>query len=149
MEEKFIENAEVVRALMKELVNEKTGKSETKDVIAAHRDIVKLKMEVKKEEGAKDADKQFIIERRKQQQEEMAIALGIKEPTGDKKALEGDALKEYISKNNISQFTYTRLLAKENEGKAPDQQKKANDAVYNMCNKTSAILTKNKENGGK
>lgn len=147
--EKFIENPEGVRALMKELVNEKTGKSETKDVIAAHRDIVKLKMEVKKEEGAKDADKQFIIERRKQQQEEMAIALGIKEPTGDKKALEGDALKEYISKNNISQFTYTRLLAKENEGKAPDQQKKTNDDVYNMCNKTSAILTKNKENGGK
>lgn len=147
--EKFIENPEGVRALMKELVNEKTGKSETKDVIAAHRNMVKLKMEVKKEEGAKDADKQFIIERRKQQQEEMAIALGIKEPTGDKKALEGDALKEYISKNNISQFTYTRLLAKENEGKAPDQQKKANDTVYNMCNATSAILTKGKENGGK
>lgn len=141
--EKFKENPAEVRAIVGSVVE---------DMHKEKIDSIKKKMAQVKgiKEGTTQLDEHNDRAGRvAAMQEDMAIALGIKEPTGDKKALEGDALKEYISKNNISQFTYTRLLAKENEGKAPDQQKKANDAVYNMCNKTSAILTKGKENGGK
>ena len=160
--EKFIENPEGVRALMKELVNEKTnGKfsgrndEEKADLAAARKaQIETLKARREALKGIKEGTTQLDEHndragRVAAMQEDMAIALGIKEPTGDKKALEGDALKEYISKNNISQFTYNRLLSKENEGKAPAEQKKANDDILKMCNATSAILTKGKENGGK
>ena len=138
--EKFKENPAEVRAIVGSVVE---------DMHKEKIDSIKKKMAQVKgiKEGTTQLDEHNDRAGRvAAMQEDMAIALGIKDP---EKGLTGDALKEYISKNNISQFTYARLLAKENEGKAPDQQKKANDTVYNMCNKTSAILTKDKENGGK
>lgn len=137
---KFVENTDEVRAIAGEVVNDRHKEK-----------IEKLRKEMAQKKGAKEGttlldEHNDRATRVAAKQEEMKIALGIKDP---EKGLKGDALKEYISKNNISQFTYTRLLAKENEGKTPDLQKKANDTVYNMCNKTSAILTKDKENGGK
>lgn len=164
---KFVENPEGIRALMKELVNEKiNGKlsgrtEEEKNDLAAARQVQIAALRARREAlaGTKEGTTQLDehndrTSRVAKLQEDMSIALGIKEPSEEQKnagmkALEGEKLADYIQKNNISKFTYSRLLAMENKGKEPDKQKKADDAVLNVCKETSSLLIKAKENGGK
>lgn len=103
---KFIENPEEVRALMKELVNEKTGKADTKDVnFADRRAIVEVKMKAKGDEKVKVTDREFIISRRKKLQEEMKMALGIIPNKDGERKVDLD----YIKNNHINAYTYGRL----------------------------------------
>lgn len=120
--EKFKENPGEVRAIVKDLINEKTGRKEEEATIADRVEMVRLKSRAKgddknadgsKTEG-KEAEEKFRANRLQKLQEEMKIALGIIKKDG-KKALEGEELEKYIKDNNITAYTYGRLGGQDEE----------------------------------
>ena len=111
--EKFKENPGEVRAIVKDLINEKTGRKEKEATIADRVEMVRLKSRAKgddknadgtKTEG-KEAEDKFRANRLQKLQEDMKIALGI--GTDEKK--KEDDLKSYIEENHITTYTYIGL----------------------------------------
>ena len=166
--EKFIENPEAVRALMKELVSEKTnGKlygrddAEKADLAAARQaQIVALKARREALQGVKEGTTQLDehndrAARVAKKRDDMSVALGIKEPSDEQKnagikKLEGKELSDYIKKNNISKYTYDDLLEKHNDNlkKSGKPEKKKDDAVREACKDSSNIYLAEKGNQG-